>query len=257
MPSYKTEALVLRTAAMGESDRRVDLLSPELGAVRVVARGARKVPSRLGGVLQPFARVRLLLWRGRTLDGVSQAETIRSFHELRERLEAFAFASAAAEAALALARPDGEAPRRYRLLLYTFERLAGGGPGEPALAYYLAQLLRIEGFAPDWSTCARCGRPIGGERRLAVAEGGVLCADCGLRSGEGEPLPEAVAHLAEALARLGPRGAEALGPDPALAMAAARALARLLAAAVDRSMKSLELLDIIRHDAEGSANHGG
>ncbi|MDI3298331.1 MAG: DNA repair protein RecO [Bacillota bacterium] len=257
MPSYKTEALVLRTAEMGETDRRLDLLSPELGPIRAVARGARKVPSRLGGLLQPFAQVRLLLWRGKTFDGVSQAETIRSFHELRESLEAFAYASVAAEAALALTRPDEEAPRRYRLLLYTFERLARGDRGEPVLAYFLAQLLRIEGFEPAWSACVRCGRPVHGERRFLPSEGGVLCPDCSLRSGQGEPVPEPVARLAEQLGRAGPRSAEALAVDPGLAMAAARTLARALSAVLDRSMKSLELLDIIRHDAEGSAEHGG
>ncbi|MDI3318069.1 MAG: DNA repair protein RecO [Bacillota bacterium] len=257
MPFYKTEALVLRSSEMGEADRRLDLLSPEFGPIRAVARGARKVPSRLGGRLQPFARVQLLLWRGRTFDGISQAEVIRSFHELREHLESFAYASVAAEAALALTRPDADAPRRYRLLLYAFDRLAGGGRPETVLAYFLAQLLRIEGFEPSWSSCVRCGRPVTGARRFAPAEGGVLCGECSLRSGQGEPLPEAVARLAEELGRLGPRSAEALPVDPQTAGEALRALARTLSAILDRSMKSMELLDIIRHDAKGSAGHGG
>ena len=66
----------MRTHKLGEADRIVVLLTAEHGKVRAVAKGVRKTKSRFGGRLEPLTHVSLLLYRGRELDIVSQAETV-------------------------------------------------------------------------------------------------------------------------------------------------------------------------------------
>ena len=48
------EGVVLRSYPFGEGHRIVVLLSPERGKLRTVARGVRRVKSRLRGRLEPF-----------------------------------------------------------------------------------------------------------------------------------------------------------------------------------------------------------
>lgn len=79
MPLYRDEGVVLRTAKLGEADRIVTLLTRSHGKVRAVAKGVRRVKSRFGGRLEPFMRVDVLIATGRTLDVVSQVESISAY----------------------------------------------------------------------------------------------------------------------------------------------------------------------------------
>ena len=79
VPLYRDEAVVLRTHKLGEADRIITLLTRHHGRVRAVAKGVRKTTSRWGSRLEPFTHVDLQLAVGRSLDIVTQAETIEPF----------------------------------------------------------------------------------------------------------------------------------------------------------------------------------
>lgn len=59
--SQSVEALVLKTYDVGEADRFCVLFTKELGRVAARASGARKLGSRLGGVLLPYRHLRMEL----------------------------------------------------------------------------------------------------------------------------------------------------------------------------------------------------
>ena len=80
---------MLRTHKLGEADRIITLLTRHHGRVRAVAKGVRKTTSRWGSRLEPFTHVDLQLAVGRSLDIVTQAETIEPFAvRARQRLRA-------------------------------------------------------------------------------------------------------------------------------------------------------------------------
>lgn len=87
MGLYKIEAVVLRRRNLGEADRLVTVLSRDRGKLVLVARGARRPRSRLGGRLEPPTRFRALVAEGRTLDVVSQVEVLDAHAALRNDLE--------------------------------------------------------------------------------------------------------------------------------------------------------------------------
>ena len=62
--TFKTEAVVLRSIRYGEADRVLHLYTADRGRVGAVAKGVRRVRSRLGGRLEPLSRVKLVLLRG-------------------------------------------------------------------------------------------------------------------------------------------------------------------------------------------------
>src|SRR5258708_11839516 len=54
MPLYTTDALILRTYKLGESDRIVVFLTRDRGKKRGVAKNARQSRRRFGGGLEPM-----------------------------------------------------------------------------------------------------------------------------------------------------------------------------------------------------------
>ena len=87
MPAYKTKAISLKTAPFAEADKMVTLFTREYGKIRVVAKSARRVPSRLGGRIEAFTYADLFIARGRSLDIISQCEVLESFQALRDNAE--------------------------------------------------------------------------------------------------------------------------------------------------------------------------
>jgi len=184
MALYRDEGVVLRTQRLGEADRIVTLLTRQHGRLRGVAKGVRRTRSKFGSRLEPFGHVELQLATGRSLEIVTQAETIT---QLRESIGGdyarYTAGTAMLETAERLTAEEGEpAPAQYVLLVAALRALAVAdpdGPREPRLVLdsYLLRAMSIAGYAPSFDTCARCGAP-GPHRSFAVAAGGMVCADC-------------------------------------------------------------------------------
>jgi DNA repair protein RecO (recombination protein O) len=88
MAPYKTKAISLKAAPFAEADKLVTLFTRERGKIRAIAKGARRIPSRLGGRVEPFTYAEFLIAGGRSLDIVSQCQVIETFQRLRDDPEA-------------------------------------------------------------------------------------------------------------------------------------------------------------------------
>ncbi|MFA6430886.1 MAG: DNA repair protein RecO [Candidatus Margulisiibacteriota bacterium] len=84
MPAYKTKALCIKNKPFSESDKLVTIFSREYGKIKVIAKSARRIPSRLGGRVETFCLNDFLLAKGRSLDIVSQCEVLETFQAIRE-----------------------------------------------------------------------------------------------------------------------------------------------------------------------------
>src|SRR5882672_12177845 len=76
---YRDDGIVLRTQKLGEADRIITILGRTSGRIRAVAKGVRRTKSRFGARLEPFTHVDLLLYTGRSLDVITQADTVRPY----------------------------------------------------------------------------------------------------------------------------------------------------------------------------------
>ncbi len=100
-PVHETPALILGGAAVGERDRVVALLSPELGLVRARVRGVRRIESKLRGSLEDWSLVRAFLVRGK---GEWRLTNVVLEEQLFPRLLASGGLGSAARAARLVAR---------------------------------------------------------------------------------------------------------------------------------------------------------
>jgi len=84
MASYKTRAISLRTAPFAEADKLITLFTRDHGKIKAIAKGARRVPSRLGGRVETFTYADYFIANGRSLDIISQCQVIETFQRVRE-----------------------------------------------------------------------------------------------------------------------------------------------------------------------------
>ncbi len=186
---FKTEAIVLRSIRYGEADRILHLFSASRGRISAIAKGVRKPRSRFGGRLEPFFRLDLILYEGRSdLCTVTAAHTINGYPNLRDDGAALGAAARACDAVLRLCDAEEPNPGAYNLLcrylsiLDGSESLNGDGSGDGAAGLATALAFRIKlalatGFAPELAACARCGEP-DGLSGFSGAAGGVVCSAC-------------------------------------------------------------------------------
>jgi DNA repair protein RecO (recombination protein O) len=194
MSLYDDRGVVLRTHKLGEADRIITLLSREHGKVRAVAKGIRKTKSRFGGRLEPPSHVALLLYQGRELDIVTQAETIDHFGALRDDYDRLARAVSMLEAADQLALEREPNPRLYTMLVKALRTLATRDTPLVVPAFFL-KVLDLEGYRPQVESCVVCGDE-SGLVAWAIEEGGLRCGAHRLGSAIS---PDAVAVLQRVL----------------------------------------------------------
>jgi len=178
--SLKTDAIVLRSMRYGEADRILHLFTPERGRLSAIAKGVRRARSRFGGRLEPYFRLRLVLYQGRSdLLTVTSAETVAGHPRLREHAGGLDGAARACEAVGRMFDDGDPHPGAYHLLANHLA-LLDADPARATLAHALAfrlKLMLAAGFAPQLSACASCG-----EREhlagFSGAAGGVVCPAC-------------------------------------------------------------------------------
>jgi DNA repair protein RecO (recombination protein O) len=177
--SFRTEAVVLRHNDWGEADRMLWLFTRDLGKVRAIAKGVRKMRSRKAGHLEPFTRVNLLLARGRDLLIVTQAETIDPYLPLREDLVRIGYAAYVVELLDRFTYDEGENRSLYRLLTETLSRVEKEADPALAVRYYEIRLLDLLGYRPQLFNCLSCESEIRPEDQFfSASQGGVLCPNC-------------------------------------------------------------------------------
>ncbi len=224
--SFKTEAIVLRTIRYGEADRVLHLYSADHGRLGAIAKGVRRPRSRFGGRLEPFFRLDLVLHRGRgDLATVTAAHTVSAHPNLRASGPALTAAARACDVVLRLLDGEEANPAAYNVLCRYLSLLDGQEPpsgvspfstvdGAAGLGTALAFRLKLAlaaGFAPELSSCARCGESEG-LTAFSGAAGGVVCASC---EGGGFPLsPAAHSFMVDAIGR--PLAAAPGAAEPAL-----------------------------------------
>ena len=179
---FNTEALVLRSAELGEADRLLTLLTPAYGKLQASARGVRKTASKLGGHLDLLTRSSLTISQGsqgQGLAAITGAETLDPFMALKADLKALSKALYLAELADAFHPLEAPNPPAYALLLETLHLLETPADGDLALRACEVRLLDLCGFGPQLAQCIQCqDKLLPGSHFLSPAAGGVLCPAC-------------------------------------------------------------------------------
>jgi DNA repair protein RecO (recombination protein O) len=158
--TYKATGINLKSMPLGESDRLLTILTPEYGLIRAVAPGARKPRSQIGGRAALFVVNELLLSKGRTLDKLSQAETVHTYAGLTKNLATLTAAQYLVELVLYQALSEQPQKELFTLLCWQLTRLEQAAVAAvlPELTLSVYRLLVWSGIAPQVKACVMTQR---------------------------------------------------------------------------------------------------
>jgi DNA repair protein RecO (recombination protein O) len=249
MPLRESEAIILRSYALGEADRIVSFLSRSMGRIRGVAAGARRPKSRFGSTLERLSHIRIWFFERETRDlvRISQCEMIESFLDAFRDYASSIVLSLFSEISEAVLPEREASDANFRLILLAAQVVKRTGKPELPLAYFALWSVKLGGWLPPLDRCGRCSSELRADvpaffspRAQAIA-----CAKCrgaGMRAVSPAALAATKKILTEKLDRL----SETWPGDPATARAT-RELTNLMLDVIehqiDRKLASRELLE--------------
>jgi len=175
----QSEAIVLRTYPLRESDLLVTLFTRAEGKVRGVARAAKKSKKRFGGSLEPLTRV-ILHYEDRPraeLARLDSCEVLESpLADSVDYLRAVALAHVGE--LLDELLPDREPNDSiFRLAASVLSNMRAGAIWLP-LTYFDVWMARLAGILPDLRQCIACGRVLNGAAAyFHPLSDGLMCAE--------------------------------------------------------------------------------
>jgi DNA repair protein RecO (recombination protein O) len=243
---YKTEAIVLRTMDLGEADRVLTVLTPRLGKLRVIAKGVRRQRSRIGGALQPFSDVQLVLAVGRTFDVVTSTSLEDPHLGLRNDLHSTAAAWYVVELADRFCEGAADSHDAFRLLAQALSGLDAAGEiaREVVARWFELALLDAMGFRPELSRCLDCGAAIEPDgNAFSPVGGGAICPQCLHGATGSRPISADALKVLRHLQRSPLVGVLRLRLAPALHREVERLLHATVTAVLERELRSRDFLE--------------
>lgn len=87
MKSFRTNGIVIKRFNFGEADRILTILTDRLGKVSAMAKGVRKIKSKMAGSLEPYMLVDLQLHEGKTFYIVTAAAITEVFKNIHSDIK--------------------------------------------------------------------------------------------------------------------------------------------------------------------------
>ncbi len=170
--------MVLTSMPVGDYDKRIQILTKELGLITVFVRGAKKPQSAFSAVANPFVFGQFDLYRGRSAYNLAKANIKDYFSDVTTSLDCVYYGSYFLELAGYYGRENVDASEQLNLLYITLKALQDPRFDHDLVrVIYELKTLVINGEYPDVFSCAICGKK---EDLVALSKlrSGCLCSDC-------------------------------------------------------------------------------
>src|SRR5688500_7676363 len=118
MSLKQTEAIVIKSYSLSEADRIVVFFTREFGVVRGVAKGAKRLKSRFGSMLEPFSTVNLEYFQkeDRELVSIRYVDLVRSCFDQASEPEVLQTFSYIADLLISFVPPHDPNETLYRMV---------------------------------------------------------------------------------------------------------------------------------------------
>lgn len=172
------QGIVISAMPVGEYDRRVVLMTKELGKIAAFARGARRPNSSLLASTRPFVFGTFSLYPGRDAYTIQAAEVAEYFDELSSNIETIAYGYYFLEIADYYGREGVNETLMINLLYVSLKALLNKKlDNDLVKMIFELRAIAINGSYPDFFHCISCGKEIE-EGVFSVRDHGVYCSEC-------------------------------------------------------------------------------
>lgn len=181
--TYNLQALILNRWDFGEDDGRVAVYSLERGRLELVARGLKKIKSKLAGHLEPITLSDIMAVRGRQYDYAGAAVGRQGYFNIKNDLEKIAAAGAAIRVfnkIIKVGEADGEIFKLLKNFLDALDGAAGGKISFELLSWlFIFKLLVKLGHKPELYQCVNCrAKILPAGLKFDLSRGGLIGAEC-------------------------------------------------------------------------------
>jgi DNA repair protein RecO (recombination protein O) len=185
--TYQTKAIILNRQPFREYDTRVSVFCLDRGRLELVARGTKKMESKLAGHLEPICLSNIMIVRGRQYDYVGSSINENSFINIKNDLDKLFLAGKAISVFQRLVKENEEDVVIFRLFENFLQLLNEDEGAEHCSArtcnlllnFFILKLLVALGYKPELYNCVICKKKIvPNNNKFDFARGGVVCGRC-------------------------------------------------------------------------------
>ena len=179
MGVIKTKGIILAQSNMGDNDKMVTLLTPDLGKIGCAAKGARRPKSTLMAGTQFLCFGEFLIYKGASSYSINSCEPIEIFYNIRLNIDKLKYASEIAKIVNDVTDENQNTYRILQLLLNTIYMISESDKDLGLiLSIFKLRLLGLIGFRPIVESCTACK-----EKEdlcyFSLKDNGLKCKTCG------------------------------------------------------------------------------
>ena len=187
--TFTTDAINLKSYPLNDNDSIVVMFSKTKGLMHALARGSKRPKSKLGARIQMFIANKLMLFEGKSLDTISEAQSLNTFSRIRSDLDKITYSMYIAELVNNFCSKnynnDENYEEIYDLLYKVYDLIAKAQTKQEAILYsikFLIKFLSILGWGIDFDYCSTCQKELNQEENkstiFSYESGGFLCEGC-------------------------------------------------------------------------------
>lgn len=181
MSLKRSNAIVIGHYSLGETDKIIVFFTRDYGKVRAVAKGVKRLKSKLSGRIEILTYGDLIYFEraGKDLHSVNSFDIIESFQTIKEDLLKMAYCSYIADLIQHIISEDDSDPDTFDLMLSTLYLIKSADDVEIIARAYEIKLLERMGLNPRLDLCVICSSEINEEvPKFSIQSGGVICGKC-------------------------------------------------------------------------------
>ena len=163
MATYKTIAFVLDRKDFREQDKLVTFYTKDYGKIVALARGAKKINSKMASYVEPFYLVDIMFAQAKTFQHLAGIELVEKFGGIIKDLQKIKVASSAVNLLDDLIKTEEPDEKVFNLLHEFFKVLDRLQDDQQVLflkEIFSFKLLCILGYKPELHACLKCGKKI-------------------------------------------------------------------------------------------------
>ena len=179
MGVIKTKGIVLAEHNMGDNDKMVTVLTPDLGKIGCAAKGARRPKSALMAGTQFLCFADFGIYKGVSSYNINSADPIEIFYNVRLDFDKLKVVSEVAKIASDVTDENQSSYKILQLVLNTIYMISEYDYDlDFILSVYKLRLLSIIGFRPIVEHCCNCGNKEN-IKYFSFKDNGLKCDACG------------------------------------------------------------------------------
>lgn len=183
MNNFVTDAINLKSYNLSEADKIIVMYSKDKGLIRGVAKGVKKPKSKLGARMDMFVANKLMLYKGKSLDRICQADVLNTFNKTRRDMDKIFYSMYISEIVNNFGVEDDPCSEEiYELLYKSLNKISEAETKEEILIStikFQLKMMQISGFGIELNSCLCCREEIGEENMYFSSRmGGVVCEEC-------------------------------------------------------------------------------